>query len=100
MVLATQDRAKRQRRDLDEEFDNEKAIYQQLAPLQGTVVPVCYGEASCPATKETGTRALVLLHADGVGLNEEAAGGMEREKVETMLMASLLAMSSLGVIPR
>ncbi|KAK0750124.1 hypothetical protein B0T18DRAFT_322209 [Schizothecium vesticola] len=89
---------KRQKLGWDEEFDNEKSIYQRLAPLQGTVVPVFYGEASCPATEDTGTRALVFSHVDGIGLYEEAAGGMEREEVRSMLMASLLAMSSLGVI--
>ncbi|KAL2262683.1 hypothetical protein VTK26DRAFT_436 [Humicola hyalothermophila] len=40
----------------------------QLAPVQGQVVPVCYGEASCAATEDTGPRALVLSDIGGIGL--------------------------------
>lgn len=51
---------KSQKRGWDEEFENEKAIYQTLSSIQGHIVPVCYGEASCPETEITTTRALVL----------------------------------------
>jgi hypothetical protein len=47
---------KRQKRGWEEELDNEKAIYQALAPIQGKVVPVCYGEAQCSETETTGPR--------------------------------------------
>jgi hypothetical protein len=88
---------KRQKVGWDEEFDNEKAIYQRLSPLQGTVVPVCYGEAVCPATETTTSRALVLSDVGGIGLYEDAAGGMETEHVEAMLVESLQALANLGV---
>ncbi|KAK3317209.1 hypothetical protein B0T19DRAFT_287455 [Cercophora scortea] len=89
---------KRQKIDWVDEFDNELAIYRRLAPLQGTVIPVCYGEAKCPATESTGTRALVLSDVGGIGLDEPAAGGLETEHVESMLMESLQALTSLGVV--
>lgn len=40
----------------DTEFDDEKRIYQKLAPLQGHAIPVFYGESTCHG----GTRALLL----------------------------------------
>ena len=88
---------KRQKAGWDEEFDNEKTIYQRLSPLQGTVVSVCYGEAVCPATETTTSRALVLSDVGGIGLYEDAAGGMETEHVEVMLVESLQALANLGV---
>ena len=45
----------------DEEFDNEKLMYQRLASLQGDVIPKFYGE-----TKFEGSRALVLSEVVGV----------------------------------
>ncbi|SPQ21176.1 a505a8da-e047-4946-99ab-bbf81f681c51 [Thermothielavioides terrestris] len=81
----------------EDEFENEKAIYQRLAPVQGTVVPVCYGEASCPATDDTGPRALVLSDIGGIGLYEDAAGGLDTEHVEAMLLEALRALTNLGV---
>ncbi|KAK1749606.1 hypothetical protein QBC47DRAFT_354831 [Echria macrotheca] len=89
---------KRKKKGWDAEFENEKAIYQQLVPLQGTVVPICYGEADCPATESTETRALVLSDIGGIGLYEDAASGLDTEHVESMLLQSLRALASLGVI--
>lgn len=91
---------KRQKAGWDDEFDNEKAIYQRLAPVQGTVVPVCYGEASCPATDndtDTRPRALVLSDVGGIGLNEDAAGGLDTDHVEAMLLEALRTLTYLGV---
>jgi RIO-like serine/threonine protein kinase len=88
---------KRQKAGWEDEFDNEKAIYQRLASVQGTVVPVCYGEASCPATEETGPRALVLSDIGGIGLYEDAAGGLDTEHVEAMLLEALRALTNLGI---
>lgn len=86
---------KRQKIGWEEEFDNEIAIYRRLAPVQGTIVPVCYGEAVCSATDTTGTRALVLSDIGGVDLNE--AGGLGTYRVKSMLTDSLLALANLGV---
>lgn len=86
---------KRQKIGWEEEFDKEIAIYRRLAPVQGTIVPVFYGEAVCPATDTTGTRALVLSDIGGVDLNE--ASGLETSRVNSMLMDSLLALANLGV---
>lgn len=75
----------------------EVAIYKRLAPLQGTVVTICYGEVVCPATEATGTRALAFSDVGGVSLNEDAAGRLEPEHVENMLMEAQRALTDLGV---
>jgi RIO-like serine/threonine protein kinase len=89
---------KRQKAAWDEEFENEKAIYERLASVQGTIVPVCYGEATCPATDATGPRALVLSDIGGIGLYEDAAGGLDTEHVEGMLLQALRELTHLGVV--
>lgn len=88
---------KRQKKGWGEEFESEKAVYQRLAPLQGTVIPSYYGEAECPATNYTAGRALVFSSVGGIGLYEDAAGGLDTEHVESMLLDSLHSLASLGV---
>ncbi|GAB1313904.1 Protein kinase domain-containing protein [Madurella fahalii] len=88
---------KRQKEGWDEEFENEKAVYQRLAPLPGTVIPNYYGEVECPATAYTAGRALVLSDVGGIGLYEDAASGLDTEHVENMLLESLRPLASLGV---
>lgn len=41
---------KRQKTGWDTEFENEKAMYSRLRPLQGDVIPTYYGEAQCDNT--------------------------------------------------
>jgi predicted Ser/Thr protein kinase len=88
---------KRQKRGWEEEFDNEKAIYQALAPIQGKVVPVCYGEAQCSETETTGPRALVLSDIGGVSLSDSAAQGLGISELEKMLEESFRALSGCKV---
>lgn len=45
----------------DDEFNNEVCMYKRLRPVQGHLVPICYGLAWCD-----GKRALVLSEIDGV----------------------------------
>ncbi|KAK4155047.1 hypothetical protein C8A00DRAFT_32132 [Chaetomidium leptoderma] len=52
---------KRQKAGWDEEFDNERAVYQQRL-----------GPAECPVTAATGPRALVLSDIGGIGLHWRA----------------------------
>ncbi|KAK3905070.1 hypothetical protein C8A05DRAFT_31116 [Staphylotrichum tortipilum] len=47
----------------DDEFDNEKLMYARLRPLQGSVIPVFFGEASLD-----GCRALILSDVGRVTL--------------------------------
>jgi hypothetical protein len=88
---------KRQKKGWDEEFDNEKAIYKTLTPVQGSAVPICYGEAACAETETTGTRALVLSDIGGVSLHEDAARGLEVAQLEKMLSEPFRALASLKV---
>ncbi|KAG7286747.1 hypothetical protein NEMBOFW57_009061 [Staphylotrichum longicolle] len=88
---------KRQKINWDEEFDNEKHIYATLAPLQGKVIPICYGEAQCAATGTTGTRALVLSDVGGVCLSEDAAKGFDVAQLEAMLEEFFRALAELKV---
>ena len=84
----------------DEEFDNEKHIYRTLAPLQGKVIPICYGEAQCTATETMGTRALVLSDVGGVCLSEDAAKGFDVEQLEAMLSEPFRALAELKGLAR
>lgn len=88
---------KRQKKDWDDEFDNEKAIYQTLAPVQGKAVPVCYGEAECTETETTGKRALVLSDIGGVSLHEDDARGLDVAELEGMLSEPFRALAVLKV---
>ncbi|KAK4241862.1 hypothetical protein C8A03DRAFT_40825 [Achaetomium macrosporum] len=88
---------KREKVGWEEEFDNENMIYQRLGPIQGSIVPICYGEAECQATETTGTRALVLSDVGGISLHEDAAGGLDTDHVEAMLLEALRQLTSLGV---
>lgn len=45
----------------DDEFDNEKTMYSRLEPLQGRLIPICYGKAVYE-----GSRALILSVLEGV----------------------------------
>lgn len=51
----------RQKEGWHDEPNNEQDIYQALAPLQKTVVPISYGEAKFTRTETTRTRALEVL---------------------------------------
>lgn len=41
---------KRRKIGWETEFENEKAVYARLRPLQGAVIPIYYGEARCENT--------------------------------------------------
>jgi hypothetical protein len=88
---------KRQKFGWDDHFANEKAIYRRLAPIQGKFVPVCYGEARCAETEETGPRALVLSDVGGVTLKDSAARGLGGEELERMLEVAFRALSACRV---
>lgn len=45
----------------NDEFENEKSMYERLLSLQGSLIPRCFGE-----TIVHGTRALILSEVDGI----------------------------------
>lgn len=101
--------------DWEEEFDTEILMYERLRPLQGSIVPVFYGE-----TKVEGERALVLEDVGGRTLGAVAfdlgwgpgdakcpddAAIKDRDKyseaeIERMVRESLAAIVNLGVKPQ
>jgi hypothetical protein len=88
---------KRQKSGWEDHFDNEKAIYRALTSIQGRVVPVCYGEARCAETDETGPLALVLSDVGGVTLKDRAASGVAGGDLERMLGDAFRALSGCRV---
>ncbi|ODA83597.1 hypothetical protein RJ55_02112 [Drechmeria coniospora] len=52
-----------QKEGWDEEFDTEKTAHEKITPLQGIVVPVCYGEL-----QYEGARSLLLSDIGGGNL--------------------------------
>jgi hypothetical protein len=68
--------------DWDEEFDTEKAAYNnpKLQTLQGHLSPIFYGEAQCE-----GTRALVLSKVDGVMPYRQPPPPLPREEFRKRL---------------
>lgn len=88
---------KREKVDWEDKFDNEKRVYQALAPVQGRVVPRCYGQVNCPRTARTGTRALLLSDIGGMTLDRKATRHIGMERLEDMLWVALRAVAALGV---
>ncbi|KAK7420623.1 hypothetical protein QQZ08_010315 [Neonectria magnoliae] len=52
---------KKMKPEWDDEFDNEVCMYERLRPVQGHLIPICYGLAWCD-----GKRALVLSVVNGL----------------------------------
>ncbi|KAL2676457.1 hypothetical protein Neosp_010215 [[Neocosmospora] mangrovei] len=52
---------KKMKPEWDEEFNNEVGMYDRLQPVQGHLIPICFGLAWCD-----GKRALVLSEVNGV----------------------------------
>lgn len=58
---------KQQKDDWEEEFENEKVVYDKLKELQGKVIPFFFGQGYYD-----GLPALILSEIDGVTLHEMA----------------------------
>lgn len=88
---------KREKVNWEDNFDNEKRVYQALTPVQGRVVPRCYGQVKCPRTARTGTRALLLSDIGGMTLDRKATRSIGMERLEDMLWVAIRAVAALGV---
>ncbi|KJZ78426.1 hypothetical protein HIM_02464 [Hirsutella minnesotensis 3608] len=84
---------KRYKEGWDQEFDTEKATYQKVKPLQGTVIPVCYGEL-----KYKGTRALLLSDIGGENLATPQGALLEVMDFRRMLHDAYSALAQFGVM--
>lgn len=89
---------KREKCEMEEEFDTKRDLYQRgtLASVQGTHTPTYYGEVRCPETETTGGRALVLSDVGGISFEEAAAGGLKIRRLEAMLLESFGALAAAG----
>lgn len=76
--------------DWDKEFNREQQCYKRLQPLQGTRVPVYYGEAVCD-----GTRAHVLSDVGGLTLFD--ANGLDYKIVDKLLKEAYDDLHTSGV---
>jgi hypothetical protein len=83
---------KKQKPDWDEEFENEKRMYAKLSTLQGSTIPVCFGEASVE-----GHRALVLSDVGPISLCDPPALRRERSDILPMVDDALRALTRLGI---
>ncbi|KPM34021.1 hypothetical protein AK830_g12550 [Neonectria ditissima] len=52
---------KKMKPEWDDEFNNEVCMYERLRSVQGSLIPICYGLATCE-----GKRALILSEVNGV----------------------------------
>ncbi|KAK3336913.1 hypothetical protein B0T19DRAFT_410940 [Cercophora scortea] len=88
----------RQAKEMDEEeimaehFDNEVRAYRRLKPLQGVVVPTCYGRLNY-----YGTRALLLEYLDGVSLSDPEGATLRLEELSNLLQPCYRALLALDV---
>lgn len=73
-------------------FDTEVEAYARLSPLQGTVTPVCYGQA-----RYNGRRALILQDVDGKCIHEPEGLTLSLYDLSNMLHQCYSALHACGV---
>jgi hypothetical protein len=83
---------KKQKPDWDEEFENEKRMYAKLTSLQGSTIPICFGEASAE-----GQRALVLSDVGRISLCDQPPLRKERSEILPMIDEALRALARLRI---
>ncbi len=84
---------KKQKKNWEEEFEAEKAVYAKLRPLQGTVVPKLFGEV-----QYDNTRALLMSDIGGVCLAAPEGGMLELDEFRRLIRQALTTLSRFGVL--
>jgi len=77
----------------DEEFDNEKKMYATMAALQGTRIPVCYGQAKVYPSER---RALVLSDVGGLPLYHKDLALVPHVDLRRMMTEALRDLAAYG----
>jgi tRNA A-37 threonylcarbamoyl transferase component Bud32 len=77
---------------LEELFDTEVKAYGRLKPLQGVVIPTCYGHL-----QYNGTRALILEYLGGVSLSSPEGATLRLEELSTLLQPCYRELHAFGV---
>lgn len=75
-------------------FDTEVRAYRRLKPLQGSVVPVLYGQVW-----HRGTRALLMQDVGGVSLGEPEGALLDLDELSRLLQECYRATHAFGVHP-
>ncbi|KAK4177782.1 lipopolysaccharide core heptose(II) kinase RfaY [Triangularia setosa] len=73
-------------------FDTEVQAYNRLQPLQGMVVPTCYGRLHY-----NGTRALILEYLGGTSLSSPEGVTLRLEELSALLQPCYRALHAFGV---
>jgi len=76
----------------EERFDTEVKAYGQLKPLQGVVIPTCYGRL-----RYNGVRAIILEYLGGVSLASPEGATLRQEELSALLQPCYRALHALGV---
>jgi tRNA A-37 threonylcarbamoyl transferase component Bud32 len=82
----------RDQESLDEGFDTEVKAYNRLQPLQGVVIPRCYGQLHYQ-----GSRALLLEHLKGVSLVSPEGFTLTLQELSDLLQPCYQALHVFGV---
>ncbi|RKU43754.1 hypothetical protein DL546_006338 [Coniochaeta pulveracea] len=77
---------------MEEYFDTEVRAYQQLNPLQGSIIPKFYG-----VLRYDGTRAMLLEYVGGISLSAPDGATMTLEELSSLLQPCYRALHALGV---
>ncbi|KAK4152615.1 hypothetical protein C8A00DRAFT_16080 [Chaetomidium leptoderma] len=85
---------KKQKKGWDEEFEAEKAAYTKLLPLQGVVIPRCFGQL-----RYDNARALLLSDIGGACLAEPDGALLEVPDFRRLLLQALTALAQFRVLP-
>jgi RIO-like serine/threonine protein kinase len=73
-------------------FDTEFKAYDRLKPLQGVVIPTCFG-----LLYYNGTRALIVDYLEGVSLSSPEGATLRVEELSTLLQPCYRALHAFGV---
>lgn len=75
-----------------DEFKNEKSMYERLLPLQGSLIPRCFGE-----TTVHGTRALVLSEVNGIESCNQKFPCLEPSEFQRRIEEGFAELAKFGV---
>lgn len=83
---------KKRKPDWNEEFENERNMYQRLKSLQGSVIPRFYGDAICE-----GSPALILSEVVGVLPFQQKLPPLPREEFQKRVESALEELRKFGL---
>ncbi|KAH6623797.1 hypothetical protein F5144DRAFT_371867 [Chaetomium tenue] len=91
VVLKQQKQGEVEKEIAEELFDAEADAYHRLKPLQGVVIPTCYGRVSY-----NGTRALVLERIGGVSMFSPEGATLRLEELSALFQPCYQALTAMA----